>query len=184
MRSRVFSENHFRYPVDGGSPLLTLPIRVLYMMTADTFTNTTGFEAAWDGLDPKAKAGAEAEPGFILLVEDDFMLRRSLATVLASEGYLVECSANALEALGRLERLPRPSLILLDIMLPYMDGLEFRALQRNTRAIADIPIIVITAVGIRPEVARDLDLHQAFSKPLDRPRLLSAIRRHCTPNIS
>jgi CheY-like chemotaxis protein len=109
------------------------------------------------------------------------MLRGSLATVLQSEGYRVECSANALDALRRLERAPKPSLILLDLMLPYMDGLEFRALQRAAPEIADIPVIVITAVGVRPEIAAELDLRQSFFKPLERPRLLEAIRRHCTP---
>jgi len=124
---------------------------------------------------------AMAEPPLILLVEDDFMLRGSLAAVLQSEGYRVESAANALEALDRLTRPPKPSLILLDIMLPYMDGLEFRALQRAAPDMADIPVIVITAVGLQPEVAVELDLRQTFFKPLERPRLLDAIRRHCTP---
>jgi len=133
---------------------------------------------------PDSRAVGAPEPGFILLVEDDFMLRGSLATVLGAEGYRVESEANALDALRRLERPPKPSLILLDIMLPYMDGLEFRALQRNMRHAADIPVIVITAVGIRPEIAADLDLVHAFSKPLDRPRLLAAIRKYCAPKVS
>ena len=124
---------------------------------------------------------APAEPALILLVEDDFMLRGSLAAVLQPEGYKVECAANALDALRRLERQPKPSLILLDIMLPYMDGLEFRAVQRASPDIADIPVIVITAVGVRPDIAAELDLRQSFFKPLERPRLLDAIRRHCTP---
>jgi CheY-like chemotaxis protein len=127
---------------------------------------------------------AVAEPGLILLVEDDFVLRSSLATFLHAEGYRVESAANALDALRRLERAPKPSLILLDIMLPYMDGLEFRALQRATPAIADIPVIVITAVGVRPDVAAELDLRQALFKPLERPKLLHAIRGHCTPSTS
>src|SRR5215471_3944412 len=115
----------------------------------------------------------------LLLVEDDFMLRSSLAETLNREGYRVECAANGLDALRRLERPPKPNLILLDLMLPYMDGLEFRAVQRTTPDIAQIPVIVITAVGVRPEVAIDLDLRQAFFKPLDKPRLLDAIRRQC-----
>jgi CheY-like chemotaxis protein len=153
------------------------------MNCSDTITKTTNVSSI-------SKAPSDArmlnppEKGFILLVEDDFMLRGSLATVLGAEGYRVECEANALDALRRLERPPKPSLILLDIMLPYMDGLEFRALQRNMRELADIPVIVITAVGIRPEIAEDLDLVTAFSKPLDRPRLLAAIRRYCLPNAS
>lgn len=122
------------------------------------------------------------EPGLIFLIEDDFILRASLATVLSSEGYRVECAANALEALTRLERPPKPALILLDIMLPYMDGLEFRSLQLKTPRIANIPVIVITAVGVRPDVAAELDLRQAFYKPLERQRLLEAVRQHCTPS--
>jgi CheY-like chemotaxis protein len=120
----------------------------------------------------------------ILLIEDDFMLRGSLATVLTSEGYHVECAANALDALRRLDRPPKPALILLDIMLPYMDGLEFRALQRRMPSVSDVPVIVITAVGIKREIAEDLDLRQTFFKPLDRPRLLDAIKRHCPQNVS
>jgi CheY-like chemotaxis protein len=137
-----------------------------------------------DPPDPKpttVRHAGTAEPGLILLVEDDFVLRGSLATVLQAEGYKVESSANALEALTRLERPPKPSLILLDIMLPYMDGLEFRGLQRAAPALADIPVIVITAVGVRPDIAAELDLRQAFFKPLDRPRLLEAIGRYCPP---
>jgi two-component system chemotaxis response regulator CheY len=124
---------------------------------------------------------APAEPALILLVEDDFMLRGALAAVLQQEGYKVESAANALDALRRLERRPKPSLILLDIMLPYMDGLEFRTVQRATPDMADIPVIVITAVGVRPDIAAELDLRQSFFKPLERPRLLDAVRRHCTP---
>jgi CheY-like chemotaxis protein len=123
-----------------------------------------------------------AEPSLILLIEDDFVLRGSLATVLHTEGYKVECAANALEALRRLERPPAPALILLDIMLPYMDGLEFRGLQRAAPALAQIPVIVITAVGVRPDIAAELDLRQTFFKPLERQKLLDAIRRHCAPN--
>ena len=122
------------------------------------------------------------EPPLILLIEDDFTLRGSLAAVLESEGYRVECEANALDALQRLHRPPKPSLILLDIMLPYMDGLEFRTVQRATPEFADIPVIVITAVGVRPDIAVELDLKQTFFKPLERPRLLDAIRRYLTPS--
>jgi len=125
------------------------------------------------------------EPPRILLVEDDFMLRSSLSEFLQSEGYRVESSANGVDALRRLERPPRPAVILLDIMLPYMDGLEFRAVQRATRAIADIPVIVITAVGVQPEVAKELDLRRRFFKPLDLPELLAAIERVCpAPTLS
>lgn len=148
------------------------------MFTANTNGRSAHPAAKPHGRPPLAP---DAEPGLILLVEDDFMLRGSLAEVLQTEGFRVECAANGLDALARLERPPKPALILLDIMLPYMDGLEFRAVQRRTRAIADIPIVVITAVGIRPDVAEELDLQHTFSKPLDKPKLFAAIKRFCKP---
>jgi len=128
-----------------------------------------------------ATRSATTEASLVLLVEDDFILRRSLAEMLTLEGYEVECAANGLDALRRLERRPKPSLILLDIMMPYMDGLEFRAVQRSTPDIADIPVIVITAVGVRPDVAIELEFEQAFFKPLDTARLLDAIKKQCAP---
>jgi CheY-like chemotaxis protein len=127
----------------------------------------------------KESFAADELPGPILIVEDDFMLRGSLDQLLRTVGYRVECAANALDALRRLERPPKPSLILLDIMLPYMDGLEFRAVQRRTHKIADIPVIVITAVGMRPDIQEDLNLREMFFKPIDLPKLLAAIRRCC-----
>jgi CheY-like chemotaxis protein len=115
------------------------------------------------------------------LVEDDFILRGALVELLRGEGYLVECAANGIDALGRLARDPQPSLILLDIMLPHMDGIEFRAAQRSSPAIADIPVIVISAVGLSRQEANDLDLHQSFVKPLDTKKLLAAIKNASRP---
>lgn len=144
-----------------------------------------------DGLDPLRDDATNvdptpraAQPGLILLVEDDFMLRGSLTALLGTEGYRVECAANGMDALRRLEQPPKPSLILLDIMLPYMDGLEFRALQKAAGEMADIPVIVITAVGVSSEAADKLDLHRTFYKPLDTPKLLSAIKELCPPMLS
>jgi two-component system, chemotaxis family, chemotaxis protein CheY len=154
----------------------------MMISTADTKTVSPGSALAELGSGPEP--AAVGEPGLIMLIEDDFVLRGSLATLLDTEGYRVESAANALDALRRLERPPKPSLILLDIMLPYMDGLEFRAMQRRTTEIADIPVVVITAVGIRREVADEHDLRYAFFKPLDRPRLIETIRHLCPPAVS
>jgi len=120
-------------------------------------------------------------PGLILLVEDDFILRGALVELLRGEGYVVECAANGIDALARLERPPQPSLILLDIMLPHMDGIEFRTAQRSSPAIADIPVIVMSAVGLSPREADELDLHQSFPKPLDTKKLLAAIKHASHP---
>jgi CheY-like chemotaxis protein len=149
------------------------------MLTAETPTDKGPLAGA--ASKPKHAPATDELPGPILIVEDDFMLRGSLYQLLRTEGYRVDCTANALDALRRLEHAPKPSVILLDIMLPYMDGLEFRAMQRRSRKIADIPVIVITAVGMRPDIQDDLQLHEMFFKPIDSPKLLAAIKRLCAP---
>jgi signal transduction histidine kinase len=80
----------------------------------------------------------------VLLVEDDEDIVESVASVLEDAGYEVEASRNGLDAIRRLRESPS-DLVILDLMMPVMDGWEFRAAQRADRALADIPVIVITA---------------------------------------
>jgi CheY-like chemotaxis protein len=112
----------------------------------------------------------------ILLVEDDFVLRSSLSELLHAEGFRVECAADGREALRRLGRIPAPDLILLDIMLPYLDGFELRALQKRSPPVANIPVLVISAHDLDPQSVAELGLPPPLQKPLDVPLLLSRIR--------
>lgn len=114
----------------------------------------------------------------ILLIDDDFALRRSLAEFLNDEGFDVECAADGLEGLRRLalENQRRPSVILLDMMMPRMNGLEFCARQKQEPADCQVPIIAITGVGpSRPDLEA-MGLYRAFSKPMNLADLLRAIR--------
>jgi len=113
----------------------------------------------------------------ILLVEDDFVLRASLAELFASQGYTVECAAHGLEAFHRLNTSAvKPAVIVLDLMMPYMDGIEFRALQRALPSVSDIPVVVITANGRSAVEAATLDAKETFYKPVNTWRLLETIR--------
>ena len=78
-------------------------------------------------------------PNRILLVEDDHALRETLSDVLSEEGYQVACASNGLEALDRLSRDSLPHLILLDLVMPVMDGWAFRDAQRNRPELAGMP---------------------------------------------
>jgi len=114
----------------------------------------------------------------ILLVDDDFSIRRSIAEVLGDAGYEVRSAANGREALSMLaERGVRPGLIILDLWMPSMDGLEFRFLQRNLAGVADIPTLVITASRFLPIELKDLELTNVLRKPLHLDDLLTATRR-------
>jgi len=121
---------------------------------------------------PRPKSASTAP--LILLVEDDFILRSALTEMLRDEGYQVECAANGVEGLRRLLQSPRPALVLLDIMMPHMDGLTFRSTQLALPAIAEVPVIVISAAGPGRGGA-NLGFAGTFLKPIDTARLLLSI---------
>jgi DNA-binding response OmpR family regulator len=121
----------------------------------------------------------------ILLVEDDFVLRTSLAELFMSQGFDVDCAAHGLEAFHRLNSSPiKPSVIVLDLMMPHMDGFEFRALQRSLPSYSDVPVVIITANSkVTLDVAR-LGVREMFYKPVNTWRLLDTVRAlsRSTPN--
>jgi CheY-like chemotaxis protein len=112
----------------------------------------------------------------ILVVDDDPDIRDSLKEVLEDEGYTVNSVANGREALEYLRGGQRPCVILLDLMMPVMDGWQFRREQKQDPTIAGIPLIVITATGKRPVL---IDADELVMKPLDLGRLFEAIERYC-----
>src|SRR5438876_9722879 len=83
----------------------------------------------------------------ILVVEDDTELRDALGQLLEAEGYLVEFALDGGEALDRLEVPQPPCLILLDLMMPRVDGWQFRAAQVRNPRIAAIPVMACSGPG-------------------------------------
>src|SRR5438046_2792257 len=83
----------------------------------------------------------------ILVVEDDPYIRESIQELLELESYTVACAANGKEALDYLEKIGNglPQLILLDLMMPVMDGFEFRRQQVTSPVLSKIPLIVMSA---------------------------------------
>ena len=114
----------------------------------------------------------------VLIVEDDADLREMMAQLLQLEGYKAEAVANGHDALRYLESGDRPEVILLDLMMPVMDGWEFRRRQVQDPAIATVPVVVLSAL----DQSRTLGLGgTAFlKKPLDFDRLLELVRRFCS----
>jgi CheY-like chemotaxis protein len=112
----------------------------------------------------------------ILVVDDDDDIRFDLRQVLEDEGYHVMTARHGKEALERLREGDRPCLILLDLMMPVMDGTEFLEHQRGDPAIANVPVVVVTAF-----VDRAGGLHTAglIPKPVEIDPLLSTVRTHC-----
>lgn len=119
----------------------------------------------------------------ILIVEDDLATREALALFLATEGYHVSTAPDGLAALQQLRNGEHPSLIVLDLMMPVMDGWQFRSEQQADPALADIPVIVCSAGGRVSQRAASLEALAYFDKPVEPTELLAVIHRCCPPPV-
>ena len=124
---------------------------------------------------PPRDAGAK-----VLLVDDDFAILDGLSDFLEGEGYHVLTASNGIDALSQLRSGRRVDAIVLDVMMPMMDGWDFRAEQLADPTLRDIPVVVISACGF----ARETLLHQfkareVLSKPLELDGLLQALQSAC-----
>jgi CheY-like chemotaxis protein len=103
----------------------------------------------------------------VLVVDDEDDIRESLAEGLASRGWDVIGAANGAEALDVLhEMTPHPDVILLDIMMPVMDGWQFRSVQRHDRDLGDIPVVIFSAHELVRAAALDLGVTSFVKKPV------------------
>ncbi len=109
----------------------------------------------------------------ILVVDDDRGIREALVEVLLSAGYRVSTAKNGEDALERLKAI-QPDLILLDLMMPVVDGWQFRDALRRNRTLADIPVIIISAVATQHASSLG-DVAACLSKPFSIDALLDAI---------
>ena len=119
-----------------------------------------------------------ARPTRILVVEDDAALREILREMLVAERYAVDVAEDGREALARVYR-ERPDLIVTDLQMPGLDGLELLGKLRRDLATCQIPVIFLTVVENLDAEAKALDLgaDDYLGKPVERSRLLSRIRR-------
>jgi CheY-like chemotaxis protein len=115
----------------------------------------------------------------ILVVDDDRDIRDSLIETLEDHGYRAAGASNGVEALSVLRSsAERPCLILLDLMMPVMDGQEFREEQLKNPVWAEIPVVVISAYADVDVQARSLAA-EFMRKPLAIRPLIDVVRRHC-----
>jgi two-component system response regulator MprA len=115
----------------------------------------------------------------VLLIEDDFLLREVVTMVLGGEGYMVATASNGADAFQRLRLYEKPQLILLDLMMPEMDGWHFREKQKKDTQLESIPVVLISALGDLEEKASSLGAAAFLQKPVDAAMLLETVRRCC-----
>jgi CheY-like chemotaxis protein len=112
-----------------------------------------------------------------MVVDDDDDTRNTLVEILEHLQYDVAEAKHGLDAFTQLRTGVRPNVILLDLMMPVMDGFEFVAEVRKQPAYAEIPILVITAAGNAAAEAAKVSVAGSVQKPFHTEELLSAIRQ-------
>jgi CheY-like chemotaxis protein len=112
----------------------------------------------------------------VLIVEDDEDIRADLTAILQVKGYSVDQAANGREALVRLRDASMPCVVLLDLMMPVMNGWELRAAMKTDPRLAELPVIVMSGAG-REE--QRLDADAVLYKPFELARLLELVGRFC-----
>jgi len=117
--------------------------------------------------------------GLILVVEDDTDIREEMAALLEGEGYRVAQARNGQEALERLKQAPLPCMILLDLMMPVMNGWDFRALQMANPSLKEIPTVIVSGAAQAAKEAASLNATGFLQKPFDLDPLLDVIEQYC-----
>lgn len=120
---------------------------------------------------------APGEQEYILVIEDDSDLREILCDALQLEGYTVICAENGEAALRQLASGPRPCMILLDLMMPVMDGWTFRREMLKDPSLAGIPVVVMTAAGAAR--AATVPANSVLLKPLQIDNVMEVVQEHC-----
>lgn len=116
----------------------------------------------------------------VMVVDDEPDVRESLVEALETHGWSAVTARDGADALDKLRAGPRPSAILLDIMMPVMDGWQFRSAQRLDPVLCDIPVVVFSANELVRAAAFDMGAAAFLKKPIRLDALLSTLRR-CVP---
>lgn len=111
---------------------------------------------------------------YVLVVDDDELIRQLLATILAEEGYPVRSASDAYQAMEEVST-DLPGLLLLDLMMPGVSGIEFLTRLRRSEPWHDLPVILISAHPRVHEIAQELGAYAALAKPFDVAALLNQV---------
>ncbi|HVR01360.1 MAG TPA: response regulator [Polyangia bacterium] len=115
--------------------------------------------------------------GYVLVVDDDALIRDGVASVLADSGHTVKTTAHGRAALDFLLDAPPPAVILLDLMMPVMNGAEFLANKLRRPVLAAVPVYLMTASA--PACLDLRGIESILRKPFAPDELLAIVQRHC-----
>ncbi len=120
----------------------------------------------------------------VLVIEDDADVRDAIVEVLEDQRYGWIAATNGAEALDVLRDDPEPCVILLDLMMPIMDGWQFRRAQLGDPRLAQVPVVVLSAHADVNEAATQLGAAGHLRKPIELGRLMKVVEEHCEPTAA
>lgn len=115
----------------------------------------------------------------VLIIEDSANIRDAMSALLGLRGYQVQVAGNGEEALALLHDGPLPGIILMDLMMPVMDGWAFLEAKERDPRIAAIPVIVNSTVSTFRPLRNRRALVAVLEKPVDMEQLLGVLERYC-----
>jgi DNA-binding response OmpR family regulator len=125
-------------------------------------------------------ANDSSEP-YVLVVDDDPAIRGLVADALRDEGYTVDLAAHGREALEAM-RARRPSTVVLDLMMPIMDGFTFMEACHHEQLCDNVPIVVISAVHDALARIKEVPIHACIAKPFDLDELIRTVTQLASRN--
>ena len=118
----------------------------------------------------------------VLLVEDDDFIRQEICEALQDEGYQVATAAHGKEALARLAEGIKPSVVLLDLMMPVMNGWEFLKAFKRDETYARIPVVILSAFADRATIIGG-DAISVLRKPINLSALFNVLEEQCAAKM-
>lgn len=131
------------------------------------------------GAEEQWSASETANHRVVFVVEDDADIRDMIREILELEGYSVRTASDGAKALEQIRLGEAPRLILLDLMMPGMNGWEFRSAQLDDPRLAKIPVIVLSGDGTVAAKAGNMNAAGYLKKPVDLSTLLETVSRFC-----
>jgi CheY-like chemotaxis protein len=140
---------------------------------------TAGPQAA----DPVIVTRRRTDPGrprLVMIIDDDASVREDYAELLREEGYQVVTAANGREALDQLEATSAPSLILLDLKMPVMDGWKFHRELADNPELSNVPVVLLSGSSDVYEEASRMAADDFLLKPVPVRELLGTVEQYCS----
>ena len=132
--------------------------------------------AAEAAMPSPAQAALPANATSVLLVDDDPQIHHLIGTMLSREGYHVDHAASGAQAIERARAL-RPAVILLDVLMPQVDGWTVLGTLKSDPELADIPVVIVSLLDERP-LGLSLGAAEFLTKPVDRVQLIDTVRTY------